>query len=348
MEKLLSIIIPTYNMERYLERCLNSLIVNDELMKKLEVLVINDGSKDRSSEIAHGYEARYPQTIRVIDKENGNYGSCVNRGLKEASGKYIRILDSDDYYDTDNLSEFIMLLEETNADGIVSDMQWVDLEGHHRIKDSFDFNKNHASTLEEIMELPFKRIRMHSITYKTDNIRKIGYHQTEGISYTDMEWIFLPMTTCKTLYYFPKTIYYYVEGRVGQTMDPKIYRKSFWQDIKVQMSMIESLRNFDKQSLAATEYLNKLLISHSLYIYRNFFLIFKMQTCYEEMVEADKFLCQVTPSVAKELNHLHCFSPINYHFIKHWRKSGYPRQMLALKCGLLIGDLKKRVLKHER
>ena len=78
MTKLLSIIIPTYNMQKYLRHCLDSLLVSDEMMDQLEVLVINDGSKDNSSKIAHEYETKYPNTFRVVDKENGNYGSCVN------------------------------------------------------------------------------------------------------------------------------------------------------------------------------------------------------------------------------------------------------------------------------
>ena len=86
MQKLLTIVIPTYNMQDYLHRCLDSLVLYDgTLMEQLEVLVINDGSKDNSSAIAHEYEAKSPNTFLVIDKENGNYGSCINRGLKEAA-----------------------------------------------------------------------------------------------------------------------------------------------------------------------------------------------------------------------------------------------------------------------
>ena len=107
MIKLLTIVIPTYNMEAYLNRCLDSLLVSDEQMQLLEVLVINDGSKDNSSAIAHEYEAKYPNTFRVIDKENGNYGSCVNRGLKEASGKYIKVLDADDWFDTTEFEKYL-------------------------------------------------------------------------------------------------------------------------------------------------------------------------------------------------------------------------------------------------
>lgn len=97
MDKILTIIIPTYNMEKYLRHCLDSLIVPN--MDKVEVLMINDGSKDSSSAIGHEYQNRYPKTFRVIDKENGNYGSCINRGLKEATGKYVKVLDADDSFD---------------------------------------------------------------------------------------------------------------------------------------------------------------------------------------------------------------------------------------------------------
>ena len=118
MEKILTIVIPTYNMQDYLRRCLDSLIVPEEQMQLLEVLVVNDGSKDNSSAIAHEYQDKYPGTFRVIDKENGNYGSCVNRGLKEATGKYIKILDADDWFDSEQLDlliEKLGLLDENVA-----------------------------------------------------------------------------------------------------------------------------------------------------------------------------------------------------------------------------------------
>ena len=72
MEKILTIVIPTYNMQDYLRRCLDSLIVPEEQMQRLEVLVVNDGSEDNSSAIAHEYQDKYPDTFRVVDKENGN------------------------------------------------------------------------------------------------------------------------------------------------------------------------------------------------------------------------------------------------------------------------------------
>ena len=115
MNKILTIIIPTYNMEKYLRRCLDSLIIDEEEMKQLEVLVINDGSKDSSSQIAHEYQDKYPDTFRVIDKENGNYGSCINRGLKEATRKYVKVLDADDSFDTKNFAKLLNVLGATHV-----------------------------------------------------------------------------------------------------------------------------------------------------------------------------------------------------------------------------------------
>lgn len=109
--KILTLLIPSYNMEKYLINCLTSLIVHEKLMKKLEVLVVNDGSKDKTSEIAHRFEKQYPDTFRVIDKKNGNYGSCINRGLKEANGQFIKILDADDTFETSNFSKYLDFLD---------------------------------------------------------------------------------------------------------------------------------------------------------------------------------------------------------------------------------------------
>ena len=97
MEKLLSIVVPVYNVEKYINKCLESLAVSEEQMAQLEVLVVNDGTPDNSAIMAKEFEKKYPQTFRVIDKENGGHGSCCNLGLKEAHGKYIHFLDSDDW-----------------------------------------------------------------------------------------------------------------------------------------------------------------------------------------------------------------------------------------------------------
>ena len=115
MSKLLSIIIPTYNMAALLPRCLDSL-VSAKNADKIEAMVVNDGSKDNSLEVARTYETRYPDTVTVIYKPNGNYGSTINAALPVAQGKYVKILDSDDWFDTTALDAFVELLSTLDVD----------------------------------------------------------------------------------------------------------------------------------------------------------------------------------------------------------------------------------------
>ena len=115
--KNLTIIVPDYNMEEYLAKCCESVVVAPELMERLEVLVVNDGSTDGTSEIAHVFERRYPGSFRVIDKQNGHYGSCVNRGLAEAKGEFVKLLDADDTYDKAEFERHLKFLVEGSANG---------------------------------------------------------------------------------------------------------------------------------------------------------------------------------------------------------------------------------------
>lgn len=173
MEKILTIVIPTYNMQDYLRRCLDSLIVSDEQMSLLEVLIINDGSKDSSSAIAHEYQNKYPATFRVVDKENGNYGSCINRALKEATGKYIKVLDADDYFSTDNFSSYMCYLQRHDVDLVLNDFVYTTSDGaipyrwtgrNLPVNQSFSFDKLGAGST----------MMMHAVAYKREIFNYIG------------------------------------------------------------------------------------------------------------------------------------------------------------------------------
>ena len=113
MEKILSIIIPVYNVEQYLDKCLSS-VLNINQREEIEVLAINDGSTDGSLEILKKFQKEYPSVLQVIDKQNGGHGSAWNEGLKLATGKYIKFLDSDDWFS--NLDRLIRLLKNLDVD----------------------------------------------------------------------------------------------------------------------------------------------------------------------------------------------------------------------------------------
>ncbi len=245
--KLLSIIIPTYNMAALLPRCLDSLVAAQHA-DLLDVLVVNDGSKDDSSAVGHRYEAQHPDVVRVIDKPNGNYGSTINAALPLAEGKYVKVLDSDDWFDTTALDEMLCCLEKQDADMVITHFTQLGANGSREVV-RYNTMGREPYTYGQVYELDNvlkdKYIRfflMHALTYRTDLLRRIGYHQTEGISYTDTEWSSLPVFHAQTILFLDLNVYQYNLDRAGQTMAPEVLIKSLPQIEKVTDSMLDYYR----------------------------------------------------------------------------------------------------------
>ena len=324
MNKILTIVVPTYNMQDYLNRCLDSLIVVPELMGQLEVLVINDGSKDNSSVIGHEYEARYTNTFRVIDKENGNYGSCVNRGLAEAKGKYIKILDADDWFNTKEFEDYLRNLSTVEVDLVSTSYNFVENDtGHVRTEtldlptgEIFDFG---SFSSEKILYYP-----MHMVTYRTEMLRKIGYVQTEGISYTDNEWTFIPQYSVKQFVYFPFVVYQYLIGRAGQTMDSGVIVRNVWHLEPICKALIENRLRFDVEDNKLAEKLNFrqiLLTVENLYK----LVLLKMNPTKDDLTRLrrfDEYIKKYCPPaydyVSKAI--MKKWLPIRY--VSFWRRTG--------------------------
>lgn len=244
MDKILTIIIPTYNMEKYLRKCLDSLIIeNQELFNMLEALVVIDGGKDSSSAIAHEYQDKYPNVFRVIDKENGNYGSCVNRGLKEAAAKYIKILDADDCYSKEGLSEFLLYLKDSNIDLCVTSYSTVDEDGN-KLSDICVPEQLHNSifnTDELSWEERFPRLllSMHAFCVKRSVLVDNNYKQQEGISYTDTEFNYFSLLYSRQVVFLNYKVYNYLLGREGQTMSAAAAAKNSNNYYKVGRRLME-------------------------------------------------------------------------------------------------------------
>ena len=183
VEKALSVIVPAYNMEPLLPKCLGSMVLDDDsVFARLEIIVVNDGSKDRTSEIAHEFEAKCPGVFRVIDKPNGNYGSCINVGLKAARGFYVRVLDADDYVETPNFHKYLeFVINETEgagADLIVSTYDRVDLNGKCLGVADFGLQGFCRMTLSDALK-DGCRYTIHSVTYKLANLKKMMVEYTK-------------------------------------------------------------------------------------------------------------------------------------------------------------------------
>lgn len=226
MEKILTIVIPTYNMQDYLRRCLASLIVPEEQMKQLEVLVVNDGSKDHSSVIAHEYQDKYPDTFRVIDKDNGHYGSCVNAALKIATGKYFRLVDADDWVNTSGLIKLIDLLSVHNEDAVFTkfSLQYL-YKNKVKLCDVNGIEWKSYNLNKEI--IPLACLAMHGISFRLELLKDIHYIQTEGIAYTDTEFVYYPLCQAKSLVCLDIELYQYFIGRGEQTMARKSIIKNY-------------------------------------------------------------------------------------------------------------------------
>ena len=209
-------------------------------MKMFEALIINDGSKDRTSQIGHGYEERYPETFRVIDKSNGHYGSCVNRGLIESAGAFIKILDADDSFDnrifTSYLDYFKVSSNNEDIDFILSDFVQVDDNQSLLSKHPYSTYKN-AFCLDSLLEYDIVRWFIHGLTYRSTLLKGIDYKQKEGVAYTDLEWSFYPAAFARMGLKFNGFLYKYTKQREGQSVDPAVQGKN----IEMQIGIIEDM-----------------------------------------------------------------------------------------------------------
>ena len=226
--KLLTVVVPVYKVEKYINKCLDSLIVSDEQMSLLEVIVVNDGTPDNSAIMAKEYEKKYPQTFRVIDKENGGHGSAWNRGVQEATGKYLRFLDSDDWLS--NFEDFIRKLETCNCDLIFTDVhcfyentQKNIYFRNTKLEPMKEFNTN---TFDWYSVRPLYRgsnyTNFHACTYKTSLLKDHSPLFLEKIFYDDEILMIMPLCTADTFTYFNIVLYNYLLGREGQTVNNKI------------------------------------------------------------------------------------------------------------------------------
>lgn len=323
VNKILTLIVPTYNMEKYLDRCLSSLIIQDRaLLSKVEVLIINDGSTDSSSAIAKHYQQRYPETFVVVDKPNGNYGSCINLGINLAKGKYFKVLDADDYFDTVQFGEFIQFLLNSESDCIISKKQDVLPDGTIAGTTEYDLPIGTTFGLNDLGVAAWN-MWMHCVCYRTANVRAIGYHQTEGISYTDQELICMPMSAVRSLEYFPKVIYKYLVGREGQTVDTGVWERNFFHEIEGAKVMMRQEQNLYQNCTEEGHNYIRQRISRRVYtIYNAYFTKFKGYGNNDLMVNFDKYLREYDMDLFNEQNNDRILGI--FHYVSHWRKDYKP------------------------
>ena len=295
MDKVLTVVVPTYNMEMFLEKCLSSLVLDEtELMSMYEVLVVIDGATDRSEEIAQGYEERFPDTFRVIVKENGGHGSCCNTGLREARGKYIHFLDSDDWFD-EEFADYLRQLASLDVD-IVQTRRVDELSdrGVSRIH-RYDMAYGRCCRMADF---DFGRVdksffSIHETTFRSALLRENHVVFLERCSYDDTIFRVAPFPGAGTICVMDVCLYHYLQGRPGQSVARDVKRRKLGQLEQNIFQLLDYVAEMDAAGLPGnvTDFLHLVFIDHANRILRNYTKV-KTPTRRQDVMRCYQALCR--------------------------------------------------------
>ena len=293
--KLLTIAIPVYNTENYIRRCLDSLLI-DDVLEDIEIIAVNDGSKDNSIKILNEYAQKYPSTVVVIDKENGGHGSTINAALKKATGKYFRVLDSDDWFDSPHFISFVKKLKNENSDliitsyrkeyiynGLSEKIRWKELEENK----VYYFNDFDLSLLKK------EYFTMANSTYKTEILRLSNLSLMEKTFYVDMQFNIVPIPYVQTFKFIKLDIYRYFIGRPDQSMNLDNFVKNRSNHESVMKFLVEY---YSKNATSFSDNVKKYIKQILFYMLNTHYYIYcvyaktNKRTIYKEIKLFDKYL----------------------------------------------------------
>ena len=243
--KILTVVIPCYNSEAYMCKAIDHALIGGP---DVEVLIVDDGSKDNTLKIALDYEKRYPDIVRAIHQENKGHGGALNTGLANATGLYFKVCDSDDYLDYDAYIRVLNVLRRAakspkTIDVMINNYMY-DKQGarHKKVMRYKGFFPEHkVFTWKDIRHrLPnSKYVLMHSLIYRTALLRESGICLPEHTFYVDNLMAFQPMIYAKNLYYLDVTLYRYFIGRNDQSVNEEVMLTRLDQQLRVNRLMID-------------------------------------------------------------------------------------------------------------
>ena len=254
--KYISFAIPCYNSEAYMAQAIESILPGGE---DVEILIVNDGSKDRTAEIGKEYEEKYPGIVKLINKENGGHGDAVNAGLAHASGKYFKVVDSDDWVDRISLMKILNVLknfeeEEQEVDMLIVNYVYEKVGMEHKKVIRYDnvLPENQILKWDEIGQFHIGQyILMHSVIYRTDMLKLCQLTLPKHTFYVDNIYVYYPLPHVRTLYYMNVDFYRYFIGREDQSVNEKVMISRIDQQIFVTKTMIDmyELRRIQSKKL---------------------------------------------------------------------------------------------------
>lgn len=260
--KILSVAIPCYNSESYMEKCIKSILPAGE---DVEILIVDDGSqKDRTPQIADSYAARYPGIVKAVHQENGGHGEAVNTGLRNATGLYYKVVDSDDWVNTKGLVKIVQrmkqLEEQGGVDLLLANFVYDKVGAKHKKLMRF----TNVFPQDEVFEWDAMKhmhqtqyILMHNIFYRTQMLKDCGLELPKHTFYVDNIFAFQPLEYVKKLYYMDVNLYHYFIGREDQSVNEKVMIGRIDQQIRVNKIMIDVMaaEDFSDKSSKLKKYM---------------------------------------------------------------------------------------------
>ena len=242
--KLLSIAIPSYNSEAFMRKCIDSLLPGGE---EVEIIIVNDGSKDGTGAIADEYAAKYPTIVKAVHQENGGHGEAVNAGLRNATGLYYKVVDSDDWVNEEAYLKILNTLGNLVKSGNMIDMlisNYVyEKEGKKRKKVMqyrTAFPTDTVFTWDDVKFLHVGQyILMHSVIYRTQMLKDCALELPNHTFYVDNIYVYHPLPYVKKMYYMDVNFYRYYIGREGQSVQEKVMIGRIDQQIRVNKILID-------------------------------------------------------------------------------------------------------------
>jgi len=244
--KLLSIIVPCYNSAEYMNKCIDSLLIGSE---SIEIIIVNDGSKDGTGAISDEYVLRYPNIIKVVHQKNGGHGEAINTGLLHATGDYFKVVDSDDWVDESAFISVLEVLKESLEEDVRIDMllsnftyEKTGVKNKTVMKYTDTIPEGRVLTWDEIGNFKLgKYILMHSVIYRTQLLRDCDLKLPKHTFYVDNLFVYLPLPHVEYIYYKNVDLYRYYIGRDDQSVNEKIMISRIDQQIKVNKLMMNQI-----------------------------------------------------------------------------------------------------------
>ena len=301
IQKILTVVVPSFNTSRYIDKGIGSFL-EERLFNDVELLMINDGSSDDTAQRIRQYMEKYPELIRLIDKENGGHGSVINKGIEEAAGKYFKVVDGDDWVDADNLLKLVAFLKSSEADLVINPyISFGEISKKETLYGKMNLISGREYSIDEVINKGMN-LKIHTATYRTDILRKEGIRFSEKCFYEDFEYANFPLLYVKTVAYLDFPVYYYLTEQKTQSVDNQSTYKNVDMFVRVYADSEAFLQKHKSNNSLVMSYIHQRVMVFLRQTYNVFVKNYHMQGIERKIDSVDQAVKKVSLSNYKELS----------------------------------------------